>query len=112
MKLLAVLFLALGLALQTGPLCADTARPAAASMAMGCSNAQDGHLPVPDGHAKDSATACHACVSRTGEVPTVQPGAVWNGLTPKAEAANAIAGIALKPPHPPPRDWAIPNHST
>lgn len=113
MKFLAVLFLALGLALQTGPLCADAAPLAAAtSMAMDCSNAQDGHLPVPDGHAKDSATACHACASRAAEPPTVQPGAVWNDPVPKEEAATSIKGIALKPPHPPPRDQAMPNHST
>lgn len=112
MKLLTILVLVFGLVLQTGPLCSTAGQPAAASMTMDCSGMEGDDLPVPESHGKDMAAACHACVSRVAEPSTVPQSRVWKDIVPGMKHQNAIPGIALKPPIPPPRRQDMPSHST
>lgn len=111
MKLLTALLLVLGLVFQPGPSCSAADLHAAMSMGMDCSDAEGGDPPIPDNSGKDMAAACHACVFRLAETPIAPQSLVWKHLTPGEPLQNAISGIALKPPVPPPRKLKVPSHS-
>ncbi|MFM2021832.1 MAG: hypothetical protein RJB02_1540 [Pseudomonadota bacterium] len=104
MKLLAVLLLTLGLAFQAGPSCATAGQTTMVSIAIDCSAMDDPSRSTPESDGKDRVAACHACVSRLAEAPTVSRGFGCKNFVPVVELQNAIPGNASKPPTPPPRD--------
>ena len=103
MKLLAVLLLTLGLVFEAGPSCATPAQTSMVPVAIDCSGMGDSDRSTPDSNGKDMVTACHACMPRMADAPSLSRSPVWKDVVPMVELQNAITGTALKPPTPPPK---------
>lgn len=103
MKLLTMLLLTLGLVFQAGPSCATAAQTSMMSVAIDCPGMGHSDRSTQDGDGKDMFMACHACVPRMAEAPSLSRSPVWKDFVPVADLQNATTGTALKPPTPPPR---------
>lgn len=112
MKLLAVLLLTLGLVFEAGPSCATPAQTSMVPVAIDCSGMGDSDRSTPDSNGKDMVTACHACMPRMADAPSLSRSPVWKDVVPMVELQNAITGTALKRPTPPPRQPDLLNLST